>query len=245
LLFYTIVRGEFCLFYDNLKKECEKQGMKITPLILECGGTKGVIGGWKNGASPNSDIVMKLSVRLKVPTDYLLFGKEKSPSTKLKADEQELLTYYNKLPKEQQLKTLGRLEALAEMIAPEPVQEVADTIYIEMYSLPVSAGTGIYLDCDDKDMIEVESNAITRMANFALRIAGDSMEPKFSNGDVVLIKTQPCVDIGDVGVFIFNDEGYIKQFGGDRLISLNDDYDDILLHEYDSFCCKGKVIGKL
>ena len=65
------------MFYDNLKSICDAHNIKITPLVLECGGTKGVIGGWKKGAMPNSDIVMKLSVRLNVPTDTLLFGKEK------------------------------------------------------------------------------------------------------------------------------------------------------------------------
>ena len=62
------------MFYDNLKFICEQKGLKITPIVLECGGTKGVIGGWKKGAAPNSDIVMKLAVRLDVPTDLLLFG---------------------------------------------------------------------------------------------------------------------------------------------------------------------------
>lgn len=67
------------MFYDNLKAECEKQGLKITPIVLECGGNKGSITGWKNGAMPNSDIVMRLSVRLNVPTDVLLFGRERTP----------------------------------------------------------------------------------------------------------------------------------------------------------------------
>ena len=83
------------MFYDNLKTICDKKNLKITPLVLECGGTKGVIGGWKKGAVPNSDIVMKLSVRLNVPTDVLLFGKEKSSLTnQLTADEQELFKIY-------------------------------------------------------------------------------------------------------------------------------------------------------
>lgn len=52
----------------------------------------------EKGATPNSDIVMRLSVRLNVPTDVLLFGKEKSSTTEqLTADEQELLTYYKEL----------------------------------------------------------------------------------------------------------------------------------------------------
>lgn len=60
------------MFYDILKKECEKQGIKMTPLIVECGGAKGSVSNWKKGASPNSDIVLKLAQRLGVSTDYLL-----------------------------------------------------------------------------------------------------------------------------------------------------------------------------
>lgn len=65
------------MFYNNLKNLCEKKGLKITPIVLECGGNKGSLSGWKNGASPNSDIVMKIAVRLNTTTDYLLFGERK------------------------------------------------------------------------------------------------------------------------------------------------------------------------
>ena len=64
------------MFYDNLKAICDERGIKITPLVAECGGAKGSISNWKKGAMPNSEIVMKLSVRLNVPTDRLLFGSE-------------------------------------------------------------------------------------------------------------------------------------------------------------------------
>ena len=64
------------MFYDNLKAICDERGIKITPLVAECGSAKGSISNWKIGAMPNSEIVMKLSVRLNVPTDRLLFGSE-------------------------------------------------------------------------------------------------------------------------------------------------------------------------
>ncbi len=110
------------LFYDNLKKECERQGLKITPIVLECGGNKGSLSGWKKGASPNSDIVIKLSVRLNVPTDYLLFGKEETsriieiPKTSLTENEKELLSLFNQLPYREQLKLIGKVESMVEEI---------------------------------------------------------------------------------------------------------------------------------
>ena len=68
------------MFYSNLKRICDEKGIKITPLVLECGGTKGIIGGWKKGISPNSDIVMKIAVKLNITTDELLFGKDSALS---------------------------------------------------------------------------------------------------------------------------------------------------------------------
>lgn len=85
------------MFYDNLKQECEKQGLKITPVVQQCGGKVGSIGGWKNGASPNSDIVMKLAKRLNVSTDYLLFGESDEEPIRLTENEQILIKTFRLL----------------------------------------------------------------------------------------------------------------------------------------------------
>lgn len=71
------------MFYDNLKAICDEQGVKITPIVNECGGAKGSISNWKKGASPNSDIVARLAVRLNVSTDLLIFGKDKATSNEV------------------------------------------------------------------------------------------------------------------------------------------------------------------
>ena len=103
------------MFYDNLKAICEERGLKITPVVLECGGTKGMLGGWKNGASPNSDIIMRLSDRLNVSTDALLFGKDYPVKPAITDEnEQALLQSFRCLTDIEQAKILGRIELLAE-----------------------------------------------------------------------------------------------------------------------------------
>lgn len=72
------------MFYDNLKAVCDEKGLKVTPIVAECGGAKGSISNWKKGAMPNSEIVMKLSVRLNVSSDRLLFGPSESNTVNLK-----------------------------------------------------------------------------------------------------------------------------------------------------------------
>lgn len=233
------------MFYDNLKSICDKRNIAISKVVLESGGKVGSINGWKKGSYPSSKIVEQISLRLNVSADYLLFGKEKNSSAKqLTADEQELLTYYKELNDIDKGIVIGRAETLLEKYK-TPLKEPKNTIFIEYYSLPVSAGTGVYLDNCDRDMLEVEETPLTTQANFALRVSGDSMEPVYHDGDMVLIESQPSVNVGDIGIFILNNEGYIKEFGGDRLISLNPDYNDIMLNENDSIYCRGKVIGVL
>ena len=136
--------------------------------------------------------------------------------------------------------------------APDPDQiEEADNededdyIYLDFPDLPVSAGAGIYMQDDHTEQIRVPANRETLRANYALRVAGDSMEPRFSDGDIVLVQTQPSVEIGEVGIFILNGEAYIKKYGGECLVSLNSKYEDIPISNNDSFYCKGKAFAKL
>jgi len=116
---------------------------------------------------------------------------------------------------------------------------------IMLYNLPVSAGTGVYLDDTEAETITVTDNERTRTADFALRISGDSMEPKFHDGDVVLVEDTDSVEVGELGIFVLDGNGYFKKYGGDRLISLNPDYGDILLRGYTEMVCCGRVVGRL
>jgi transcriptional regulator with XRE-family HTH domain len=90
------------MFYDNLKAVCDAQGVKITPIVSECGGAKGSISNWKKGAMPNTDIVAKLAVRLNVSADTLIFGKPFSSSGELDEIEQMLLEDYRALSEQGQ-----------------------------------------------------------------------------------------------------------------------------------------------
>ena len=114
-----------------------------------------------------------------------------------------------------------------------------------LYNLPVSAGPGVYLDNDDAEEINIPDNEKTAMADFALRISGNSMEPKYHDGDIVLVQVTDSVQIGELGIFILDGNGYFKMYGGDRLVSLNPEYSDIQLCDYAENVCCGKVVGKL
>ena len=114
-----------------------------------------------------------------------------------------------------------------------------------LYNLPVSAGPGVYLDDTAAEEISIPDNEKTACADFALRISGNSMEPKFHDGDVVLVEAADAVEVGELGIFILDGNGYFKKFGGDTLISLNPEFANILLRDYAETVCCGRVVGKL
>ena len=136
----------------------------------------------------------------------------------------------------------------------ESVKERNDSMYkqngfgkraVILYELPVSAGTGMFLDGIGTNEIMIPDNAKTGDADYALRISGNSMEPKYHNGDILLVEETDTVEVGEAGIFILDGAGYFKIFGGDRLISLNPEYSDIPLRDFAEVACCGKVVGKL
>lgn len=119
-----------------------------------------------------------------------------------------------------------------------------DVLQIPLFDLPASAGFGLPLEGDYRTIIEAPDTPLNRKADFCIRVAGDSMEPDYSDGDIVLVKKSE-VYIGDIGIFVLDGESYIKELGKDVLISRNPKYNDIPLPDYDRIMVAGKVIGKL
>ncbi len=116
---------------------------------------------------------------------------------------------------------------------------------ITMYELPVSAGVGVYLDESEAVSINIPDNEKTADADYALRISGNSMEPKYFDGDILLVRNADSVDVGELGIFLLDGCGFFKVYGGDRLLSLNPEYGPILLKDFANVQCKGAVVGKL
>ncbi len=116
---------------------------------------------------------------------------------------------------------------------------------LRLYNISVSAGTGSYLSSSDFTEISLYSTPVTDEADFAVKVYGDSMLPRYSSGDILLIKSAKSVDVGEFGIFSVDGESFVKKFGGDRLVSLNPEYSDIKISDFNELICFGKVIGKL
>ena len=86
-------------------------------------------------------------------------------------------------------------------------------------------------DSDDPDDWEEIPEDMARSGEYiALRIKGDSMEPRMRTGDVVIVRLQPEVENGDIAIVRVNgDEATCKKIKktpeGVMLISLNPAYE--------------------
>ena len=71
----------------------------------------------------------------------------------------------------------------------------------------VAAGEPIFADEEHEEyVIDDDAND----CDFALRIAGDSMEPLLHDGDIVYVRQQDDVNDGEIGILLLDDEAVIK-----------------------------------
>ena len=127
-------------------------------------------------------------------------------------------------------------------VRPEPVRLRT----LPLYSLAVSAGTGQFLDSEDYEMTEVGPE-VSDSANFGVRVAGDSMEPEFHDGQIVWVSQQRDLMTGEIGIFLYDSCAYLKQLVavGDHLAlhSLNPAYPDIVISPELPLRVLGKVVA--
>lgn len=200
------------------------------------------VSAWKrNNSLPPADKLSKISDCLGVSLEYLITGKEERPS--LPEDEQKLIDQYNRLPQAEKIKLVARAEAIADVYEEQVKIPKPNIISICCSQNRVSAGIGEELfDYEQWDTVDVIETPQSRKADFMLIVDGESMSPKFHDGDYVLVRQQPAVELGQIGIFYVDGKGYIKKFDGDYLLSLNPDFDDIDLEEKEVRCF-GLVLG--
>lgn len=85
---------------------------------------------------------------------------------------------------------------------------------------------------------------------FALRIRGESMEPRMLDGDVVIVRQQPDVESGDIAVVLVDGENatvkkIVKQKNGISLVAFNPVFEPIYYSNEDIESLPVIVLGKV
>ncbi len=150
-------------------------------------------------------------------------------------------------PSARQLVELCRLYGIHDVVAAfAPRNGEGRGRVLPLYRLAVSAGTGEFLDGDGYDTVEV-GEEVSPLADFGVRISGDSMEPRFVHGQIVWVKRQEVLRPGEIGIFLYNGSGYCKRMeragGSVELVSLNSAYAPIRVGPSDELRVFGRVVG--
>ena len=235
---------------ECLKEGRKKRGLTQAEVAEAIGAKRSTIAGYERGtADPDIDTYMKLCRLYRLNyvsifnTAYDMMGDQ----NKNLSDEEDMLLekfrILNSGDKSLLFSLIDRfLDPPESKIKEEPIRYVVKPAF---WASP-SAGTGNYLS-DDIPMTEIQIPATkaSESADFVLRVNGRSMEPKFKDGDLVLVKRADAVDQGRIGIFVVNGEAVIKECCDGYLHSLNPEFNDIQLKSNDSIRCLGEVIGKL
>lgn len=251
---------------NKLKALREEQGLSMMEIAKQLNMPYTTYVNYEKGTrEPNSEMLIKFSKFFNVTIDYLIGNSEQKnkifdgncderletnidDEAKFTSEEKTHIKKYRTLDEHGKKAVDCILNVEYERVESTrtPVIPISNIITLSEFEQPVSAGKGVYLGDGSQTITrEVPNTEETRKADFILRVSGDSMEPKYSDGDRLLIKRQHDVGIGEIGIFILNNEGFVKKKERDRLVSLNPAYEDILFHDEDSIECKGKVIGKI
>lgn len=203
----------------------------------------------RNERDVSTEGLCKIAEFYDVSADYLL---GRAPQTNpfamldLQVDigEDAVMGQYMQLPKPwrkillEVMKQLGDAAERGER--GDMIKKNRPSVWIRKHQNKAAAGFGYNLSEDDEwEDIEVIETEETGKADFAVEVDGDSMEPDFHSGDIALVKFDPDVPVGEVGLFVLDGMGYIKERGKKKLISRNPEYPDI---EGEARCI-GLVIG--
>lgn len=210
---------------DRIKFKAREKNILMKDLLKTCGLGINTVSKLADGKDIYSKNLAKIADCLNCSVDYIL-GRTDDPM---------LHSLSESMPQKSE-----------DIINAPPSVKSTSTIMLRYYDQPTSAGFGLNISDDvPYKYINVPDSPAAHSADFIVRVSGDSMMPRFLDGDKLFVKTCDSIEEGEFGVFIVNGESYVKKCGKGELISLNSDYENINLADHDSVYCAGKVIGKL
>lgn len=220
---------DLTILLERISVFCDKRQISINQMLKQAKLATSVIDNIKRGRVPSLDKIHTIADFFECSIDYLV-GRTDDPTWYKSAE-----NLAENVPK-----TPIIMEKTKILKEPKPAK-----ITLPLYPQSASAGTGNYLFDAELEWINVEKSSKTAAADFLIRVSGDSMLPKYHDGDVVLVKQIDSIQEGEIGIFFVDGDSFIKQMGIGELISLNPDYPNISLKDYNNVHCFGEVIGIL
>ena len=240
------------LFGKNIERARLQKGYTRPQLAKLMGITLGGVSAWEYGRTrPDLDSLRHLCRVLNVSSDSLLGIDIHCDETA--DDEARFLNDYRRLPANEKRYVEAMVRTMNETMQsgqrPNIVKNAppkAKIIQLPLNPLSMCAGDGEQLDYDgETEYVSLIESELLKDCDELVRVNGHSMEPAFGDGDLALVRHTNTLNEGDIGVFVIDGEGMIKQYKKDGLHPLNKAYSVVHPDPFASFKCFGKVIGKV
>ena len=220
--------------YQPEKLKARRKELKLTQkeIAEELGISFQAYSAWERGIKePSKEKVAQLENILKVARGYF---------TQI-----EIVRLYNSLSKQGKDKVVLYARNLAQEEQTQKVTIMPERLYeYRVYErMSAGIGTSVY---DDQNFDTVYFNE-ELAHDFASWVSGDSMEPKYQNGSVALIRETGFDYDGAVYAVVCNNQTYIKRVyreeDGLRLVSINPKYKDIFISYEEDPRIVGIIVG--
>ena len=220
--------------YQPEKLKARRKELKMTQKDIadQLGVSYQAYSAWERGVKqPSREKVKLLEHILKVSKGYFT--------------ELEIVRLYNTLSDEDKDQALNYVRSLVQKEKCKIVVSISEKLYEYHVYEKMSAGIGssVY-NVQNYDTVYFDEELAH---DFASWISGDSMEPKYQNGSVALIRETGFDYDGAVYAVVCNSQTYIKRVyreeHGLRLVSINLNYKDIFLSYDEDPRIVGIIVG--
>ena len=220
--------------YQPEKLKARRKELKLTQkeIAEQLGISFQAYSAWERGIKePSKEKVAQLENILKVPKGYF---------TQI-----EIVRLYHSLSKQGKEKVVLYARNLSQEEQAQKVIAMPERLYEYRVYERMSAGIGASV-YDDQNFDTVYFNE-ELAHDFASWVSGDSMEPKYQNGSVALIRETGFDYDGAVYAVVCNNQTYIKRVyreeNGLRLVSINPKYKDIFISYEEDPRIVGIIVG--
>ena len=220
--------------YQPEKLKARRKELKLTQkeIAEQLGVSFQAYSAWERGIKePSKEKVSQLENILKVAKGYF---------TQI-----EIVRLYHSLSKQGKEKVVLYARNLSQEEQVQKVTAIPERLYEYRVYERMSAGIGASV-YDDQNFDTVYFNE-ELAHDFASWVSGDSMEPKYQNGSVVLIRETGFDYDGAVYAVVCNNQTYIKRVyreeAGLRLVSINPKYKDIFISYEEDPRIVGIIVG--
>lgn len=241
-------------FWEIFKEVCHCRGLTPTVAVRDMKLSTSAVTKWKNGAIPFDSTMRKIADFFQVNPDLItktLHGLN-SPDESIREWyrnnwRQTVQQVCNRTEEEydRHRKAIEYIEKHSEFHG-----EAKETKRIIPVYGRVAAGIPIEEITDIEDYEEISDAMAANGEYFALKIHGDSMEPRMCEGDVIIVRKQENVESGETAVVSVNGfEATCKKVcftdDGVELVSINAKYKPMVFTKEQAAGLPIKILGKV